>query len=91
MLTSEFFSPNFYSVYQEEGKTHDEKASTKALKEDLAGHAGGTEGKPVQFEHGAQRKTSQKIDRDHITGGLTGHNKDFGCCIFKIFYTPMVN
>ena len=91
MLTSEFFSLNFYYVYQEEGKTHDEKTSTKALKEDLAEHTGGTEGKPVQLEHGTQRKTSQKIDRDPITEGLTGHDKDCGCCIFKIFYTPMVN
>ena len=47
--------------------------------------AGGTEGKPVQLVHGAQRKTSQRIDRDHITEGLTGHNKDFGCCYFQNF------
>ena len=91
MLTSQFFSLNFYSIYQEEGKTHNEKTSMKALKEDLAGHTGGTEGKPVQLEHGAQRKTSQKIDRDPITEGLTGHDKDFGCCIFKNFYIHPVN
>lgn len=69
MLTSEFFSLNFYSIYQEEGNTQDEKTSTKALKEDLAGHTGRTERKPVQPEHAAQRKTAEETGRDAITEG----------------------
>lgn len=91
MLTSEFFSLNFYSIYQEEGNTQDEKTSTKALKEDLAGHIGRTERKPVQLEHGAQRKTAEETGRDDITEGPAGHDEDFGCCVFKNVSTPMVN
>lgn len=92
MLTSEFFSLNFYSIYQEEGNTQDEKTSTKALKEDLAGHTGRTERKPVQPEHAAQRKTAEETGRDAITEGQqAGHDKDCGCCVFKNVSTPMVN
>lgn len=86
--TSEFFSPNSCSLYQEEGKSQNGKiASAEAQKEDLAGYVGRTEGRPVQLQLGEQGKTwYRKQERTvYISEGLTGHNKGFGCCYFRIF------
>lgn len=66
-------------------KNQDEKTETvNVLKEDLAAYTGRLEGKLVHLEHGGQKKTlcKKQARTIYISEGLSGHDKDSGCCYF---------
>ena len=74
ILTSEFFSPNSYSLYQGEGKSQDGKTASAEAQQYLAGYMGRIEGRPVQLELGEQRKsTVPETGKDYIY--LRGPNR----------------